>query len=123
MILLAYFAVTLAALAGLTAMILAVAKTLGQCPDAGPRARAAGLTIVTGYLSIGGGAVLLITTLPAIGAEAGILIFAMGLACVILGLGFTQAVTTLRTVLSPAAQPAAHNRPKVEDVPMEPVLA
>jgi hypothetical protein len=67
--------------------------------------------------------VLLITTLPTIGAEAGMLIFSMGLACVIPGLGFTQAVTTLRTALSPAAQPAAHNRPKVEDVPMEPVLA
>ncbi|MGL4234648.1 hypothetical protein [Tabrizicola sp.] len=123
MMLLTYLSVSLLALTGLSAMILSIAKALADCPEKAPRAKAAGITIATGFLAIGGGAVLLIGALATLKADLSLLVFTMGLACVVLGLGFTQAVTTLRAVVD--AGPAAKPLPKSEDlqVQMEPVLA
>jgi hypothetical protein len=121
MLLLTYFAVALLALVGLAAMILAIARTLADCPEKGRRARAAGITIATGFTAIGGGAVLLIASLATLDDDLGLQVFAMGLACVILGLGFTQAVTTLRAVVD--GGPARREPfPEAAPVPMEPVL-
>jgi hypothetical protein len=113
MMLALYLCVTIPALLALALMILAVARAAVACPEDGPRARAAGIAIATGYTAIGAGAVLLIGTLVALAAEPGLPIFAMGLAVLVLGLGFSQAMTTLRAAVRPV-QPAK--------VPLEPVL-
>ena len=122
MMLALYLLVTVPALVALALMILAVARNLAACPEDGPRARAAGVAIATGYLAIGGGAVLLVGTLVALIAESGVPIFAMGLAVLILGLGFSQAMTTLRAAIRPAQPPKADHWPQPAKVPMEPVL-
>jgi hypothetical protein len=111
MTLIAYFAVTLSMLLGLASMIALIARSLALCPESTARARVAGMSVATGFVAIGGGAVLLIATLASMGRDAEMLIFAMGLACLVLGLGFAQAMNTLRAVVQPAA-------PKV---PMDPV--
>lgn len=123
MMLVAYLAVSLLTLCGLAAMILAIANTLAACPEKGPRAKAAGITIATGFLAIGGGVVLLIGALASYRPDPGLLIFSMGLACVVLGLGFTQAVTTLRAVVDGGANPRPAPQPAPEPVPMAPLLA
>ena len=118
-----FFAVTLIALMGLATMILMIARALADCPENAASARAAGITIATGFLSIGAGGVLLIATLPALApGDDGMLIFAMGLACIMLGLGFTQAVTTLRAVVEPAARLVNEAVPQEQVMSMKPVL-
>ena len=101
-----YLIVSLSILAALAVMIMAIAKSLSDCPETGRAARAGGVTITTGFAAIGGGAALLIATLPIIDPTPGTVLFAMGLASLILGLGFTHAVTTLREVVL-AARPKA----------------
>lgn len=123
MMLLTYLTVALLALIGLSVMILTISRALADCPETGRRARAAGITIATGYLAIGGGAVLLIGALATLQADLGLLVFTLGLACVVLGLGFTQAVTTLRAVVDAGARPQQNPFPEGTEVPMEPVLA
>lgn len=104
--LITYFAVAVTALLALAAMILAIGKTLGDCPQTGRAARAGAITIATGFTAIGAGAVILIAaTLPAFDSAAPATLGAIGLACLILGLGFTHAVTTLRHVID-SARPA-----------------
>jgi hypothetical protein len=121
MMLLAYLTVALLALSGLAAMILAVSRALADCPEKGPRARAAGITIATGFLAIGGGAVLLIGALATLKADTSLLVFTMGLACVVLGLGFTQAVTMLRAVVEAGPQARSELLPDAP-LPLEPTL-
>jgi hypothetical protein len=122
MMLLAYLTVALLALSGLATMILAISRSLADCPEKGPRARAAGITIATGFLAIGGGAVLLIGALATLQEDTSLLVFTMGLACVVLGLGFTQAVTMLRAVVE-AAPPARLEPPPPAPLPMAPTLS
>lgn len=122
MMLALYLLVSLATLAGLAGMILAIARAAAACPEEGPRARAAGIAIATGFLAIGGGAVLLIGTLVVLKPDEGLPIFATGLAVLVLGLGFSQAMTTLRAAIRPAPAPKPDNWPQAK-VPMEPVLA
>lgn len=123
MLLLGYFAAALAVLIALALMILAITRALGDCPEKGPRARAAGVTIATGYLALGAGAVMLIGAFATLSAGLETIFFCVGLACIVLGLGFTQAVTMLRAVVD--ASPLARKTPFPEgsEVPMEPVLA
>ncbi len=103
-----YLIVSLSILAALAVMIMAIAKSLSDCPETGRAARAGGVTITTGFTAIGGGAVLVIATLPLFGPNPAMVLFAMGLASLILGLGFTHAVTLLRSVVQSAkATPAA----------------
>lgn len=124
MMLALYLLVGFVALTGLAGMILAIARAAATCPEEGPRAKAAGIAIATGYLAIGGGAVLLIGTLVVLRPTDGLPIFAMGLAVLVLGLGFSQAMTTLRAALRPAPAPApkADNWPQPAKAPAEPVL-
>lgn len=89
--------------------ILRIGQALGNCPATGRAARAAGLTIATGYLTIGGGAGLLITggalmLFPVFYPAA--MLATLGFAILCLGLGFGHAVTTLRDVVAAAAMPA-----------------
>lgn len=97
-----YFAFALAFLAALTTMIVKISRALGECPQTGRAARAAGVTIATGYTAIGCGAVALIgSALPIVEGGTPATLFAIGLVAVILGLGFTHAVTTLRLAVQP----------------------
>lgn len=98
-----YFVFALSLLAVLAAMIAKIARSLGDCPQTGRIARAAGVTIATGYAAIGGGAVALIgSALPVVQGGPSATIFAIGFAALVLGLGFTHAVTTLRLAVQPS---------------------
>lgn len=114
MMLFAYLSVGLLILGGLALMIHRIAVEAGKCPERGAIALAAGVTITTGFAAIGGGVVLLIAVLPLMVPSLEMVVFAMGINCLILGLGFTQAITTLRVAMR-------DGRGKL--VPMEPVLA
>jgi hypothetical protein len=115
-----YFTTSLIALAGLAAMIVFIAKSMASCPDSSRRARAAGVTIATGYIAIGAGVVFMVGTLPLISDDSGVPVFAMGLAHLILGLGFTQAMRTLHAVVEPKPVPPER---LTTPSPVEPVLA
>lgn len=118
--LLAYFIVALGTLIALTRMIVLIGQGMGDCPQTGRMARAASISIATGYLAIGlGGAILIAAVIPALAPEniAGqsvIVLLTAGFASLILGLGFAHAVRTLRLLVI-SAQPKAF-------IP-EPVLA
>ena len=123
MLLLGFFAAAVLVLATLAWMILTIARVLADCPEKGQRARAAGITIATGYLALGGGAVLLLGAFASLDAGLEVIFFCLGLACVVLGLGFTQAITLLRAVVDGEAKPRLNPFPEASAPPMEPVLA
>lgn len=106
---LTYFTVALAILAGLVTMILKIGAMMGTCPISNGAARAASITIATGYSAIGlGGVTLAAILVPAL-IELGpiALLAALGGASLALGLGFTQAVATLRGVVTEVVNPPA----------------
>jgi hypothetical protein len=108
--LLAYFAIALGTLIALTRMIVLIGQGMGDCPDTGRMARAASISIATGYLAIGlGGVVLIAAAIPALGAgdlaeHSVIVLLTAGFASLMLGLGFAHAVRTLRLLVI-SAQP------------------
>jgi hypothetical protein len=107
-----YFALTLSVLLGLALTIHAIAKAIGDCPDTGRAARAAGVTIATGFLAIGGGVVAIIAGfMLMVEPNAATMLGCAGLAVLILGLGFTHAITTLRAVVLAAKPKAALPEP------------
>ncbi|PJI93034.1 hypothetical protein BC777_1901 [Yoonia maricola] len=102
----AFFFVTACALAGLSYMIFRIGEALSDCPATGRAARAGSLTIVTGFIAIGTGAVMIIAagifmTLAGINVET--VLAAIGVSLLGLGLGFTHAIATLRDVVAQAA--------------------
>ena len=105
-----FFLVTALALAGLSYMIFKIGDALTDCPATGRAARAGSLTIVTGFIAIGTGAVMIMAA-GVFTAFAGIdietVLAAIGLALLGLGLGFTHAIATLRDVVAQAAKQAA----------------
>ncbi|MEZ5715326.1 MAG: hypothetical protein R3D85_09235 [Paracoccaceae bacterium] len=111
-----YLAGAFAALALLSFMILKVGALMSDCPDGGPAARTAALSIATGYAAIGAGVVLLVgAALPFLGTETVLTaLLPLGFAALALGLGFTQAIATLRDVLAP--KPAARDIPAAAPV-------
>lgn len=112
-----YFLLTLPVLAGLTVAIRAIASKAGECPSTAAAARLVGASIALGYLTLGGGAVVVLAgLLAALGPETPNLFFCAGLAIILLGLGFTHALTLLRASLQPLPEPAPQT-------PLEPVLA
>lgn len=107
---LVYIALGFGALAALATMILRIGALLGECPQSRATARAGAVTIATGFSAIGAGGVILIgAALPLLPTTplAGFLL-ALGFAALCLGLGFTQAVGTLRALMYDA-------RPKATD--------
>lgn len=119
-----YLALGLLMVTAMTLMILKISSIIGDCPQSGRAARAAGVTIATGYAMIALGGVGLIGAalpllalgsrglLPAMGSAS--LLPALGFAAICLGLGFTHAVATLRAVVREAvdaAQPPAPQPP------------
>lgn len=97
-----YFALSLSALVALTMMILRIGVMLGACPINGPSARSAAITIATGFLAIGAGGVCLLAALITLIPQENpvSLLIVLGLASLALGLGFTQAVATMRDVIA-----------------------
>ncbi|MEL6520127.1 MAG: hypothetical protein AAFQ66_04140 [Pseudomonadota bacterium] len=97
-----YFVLSLSVLGALTYMILQIGVMMGACPVNGPTARSAAITIATGFLAIGAGGVCLlaalITLLPQ--DEPVAMLVVLGIAGLALGLGFTQAVATMRDVIN-----------------------
>ena len=103
-----YFAAALSVLVALAAMILRIGTVLGTCPDKGAAARAGAISIATGFTAIGAGAVTLIAALlPIFGLDLIALYLCLGGATLALGLGFSNAVATLRAVMVDVA-PANH---------------
>lgn len=113
MLLSLYFALALALTLTLAGMILKVGTLLGDCPDSGRAAKAAAVTIATGYTAVGFGGLILIGAgyvIVAPGELAGLL-GALGLASLCLGLGFSNAVVTLRAVVDRAMNPPRPEAP------------
>ena len=109
-----YFIFAYALLAALTGMILQISRKMGDCPDTGRVARAAGVTISTGFAAIGaGGAMLVGSALPIVQGGTPAVLFATGFIAIVLGLGFTHAVTTLRLAVQPLQAGRVVNRPEV----------
>ncbi len=105
-----YFILAACALGALSFMIFKIGEALADCPVTGRAARAGSLTIVTGFVAIGGGGVLIIAagvfvTLPDLAPEG--IMAALGLSILCLGLGFSHAIATLRDVVAQAAKQQA----------------
>lgn len=128
-ILVTYAIASLSALLVLAVMILKIGQIMGNCPETGDTAKSAAISIATGYGAIGAGGVLLIgSVLPLLADEAGLaLIPALGLAVICLGLGFSQAITTLRAVVGGARpkrpEPTTPEPTTPEPTTLEPTLA
>lgn len=111
MLVLTYFAVTLATLLALGLMILRIGRTLGVCPQTGAALRIAAVTIATGFVAIGLGGILLVAAALPLTQDHAVAVFPiMGFACLVLGLGFTHAVRVLKSVAAPAV-PADSGQP------------
>ncbi|MCV2883014.1 hypothetical protein [Actibacterium sp. XHP0104] len=120
-ILITYAILSLGILAILTAMILRIGGLMADCPDTGPATRVATVSVATGFAAIGGGGVLLVGALLVLlpNAAGGLLPIAMGLAALCLGLGFTNAVATLRGVVTGRpAEPVKEPASSIEGVPV-----
>ncbi len=103
-----YIALGFGALTTLAMMILRIGTMLAECPNSTPTIRAAAVTIATGFAAIGAGGVVLIGAVLQLLADAPMAGFlaALGFAALCLGLGFTQAVGTLRAVMQDATRNA-----------------
>lgn len=104
-----YIGLGLLMVTAMAIMILKIGKLLGDCPQSGSAARAAAVTIASGYGMIGFGGVALIgSLLPILDMGALGILPSLGLAALCLGLGFGHAVATLRAVVREAlTQPQA----------------
>lgn len=108
-----YIGLAFGALAALAIMILRIGALLGDCAQTRALARTGAVTIATGFTAIGAGGIILIgAALPLLRDVPMAGFFAtLGFAALCLGLGFTQAIGTLRAVLQDAqskeAAPAA----------------
>lgn len=103
-LILSYTLLGFAMLIALCVMLLRIGRLMADCPITGPRMRISAITIATGFAAIGAGGVALIgagliVSLPHSGLFG--LTTALGLAALCLGLGFTQAVATLRALGEP----------------------
>lgn len=99
-----YIALGFGALAALATIILSIGALLGECPQSIRTARAASVTIATSFAAIGAGGVILIGAILPMMEQAPLAGFlgALGFAALCLGLGFTQAVGTLRALMQDA---------------------
>tara|TARA_R110002095_G_scaffold205319_1_gene188601 strand:- start:181 stop:486 length:306 start_codon:yes stop_codon:yes gene_type:complete len=86
-----YALLAFGALVALCTMILRIGAMIGTCPDSKDTARAAAVTIATGFAAIGAGGVTLIGALLPLNPGAPLVswLLALGCASLCLGLGFT----------------------------------
>lgn len=102
-----YLGLGLLMLLSMALMILKIGSLLGDCPRTGRAAKAAAVTIATGYAMVGlGGVVLIGAAIPLLEGGLLALLPALGLVAICLGLGFSHAVATLRAVVREAVQGA-----------------
>lgn len=121
-----YVALSFACLATLSVMILRIGAMLAVCPQTGDAARAAAVTIATGFAAIGAGGVILIGALLPMFPEPALATFllSLGLASLCLGLGFTHAIATLRAVINgPLPDAPARTEPQLSESPHNDALA
>ena len=106
-----YFVLILGLLAFLATMILKIGRLLGNCPESGTAARAAAVTIATGFCVIGAGGVILIGAAVPLAHQVLLIGFMLlvGFAALCLGLGFTHAVGTLQGVVHAAKSRATQS--------------
>ncbi|MDE4273605.1 hypothetical protein PXK30_00385 [Phaeobacter gallaeciensis] len=103
-----YLALALLMVTAMTLMILKISSILGDCPQSGSAAQAAGVTIATGYAMIAlGGIGLIGAAMPVLDLGVWGLLPTLGFAAICLGLGFAHAVATLRAVVREAVNPPA----------------
>lgn len=101
-----YFGLAAGALIALAIMIFRIGTAMTDCPIVGQTARAGAMTIVSGFAAIGSGGIILIAALAMVlmpGFNVAGSMGALGLSLLCLGLGFTQAVASLRDVVAQAA--------------------
>lgn len=98
-----------AGLVALCYMLMKIGALMATCPINGPQIRISALSITTGFATIGlGGLILLAAALVVLAEfEIAALASALGLGALCLGLGFTQAVATLRAVVWQIQNPVA----------------
>lgn len=96
-----YITLAAAALVALSIMILKIGTLIGDCPQSATAARAAAITVATGFAAIGAGGIILIGAVLPLLQDAALPAFflSLGFAALCLGLGFTHAVATLRAVV------------------------
>lgn len=110
-----YLSLGLTMVVAMAVMILKIGTILGECPQSGRAARAAAVTISCGYAMIGFGGVAIIgTAIPLLEMGAAGILPCLGLAALCLGLGFSNAVATLRAVVREALTPP-HAAPATPD--------
>lgn len=98
---LSYILLAFGALVALCIMLLRIGSLMADCPINGPRLKISAISIATGFAAIGAGGIALIGAgLIAVLPQTQLfgLAAALGLAALCLGLGFTQAVATLRAL-------------------------
>ncbi len=99
----AYLIASTVLVSAMALMILRIGSLLSECPKSGRAARGAAVTIATGYSMIGlGGVTLIGSIVPVLDLDAMGYLAALGFAAICLGLGFTNAVATLRAVVREA---------------------
>lgn len=118
-----YAIVAFASLVALSLMILRIGTLMATCPINGPAIKISALSIATAFAAIGAGGITLIAAGLIVFADAHILALAgcLGLASLCLGLGFTQAVATLRVVVDQLLNPRApQTDPEPRNEPLAP---
>lgn len=101
MLAITYITLAVAALIALCIMILKIGTLIGDCPQSKTAARAAAITVATGFAAIGSGGIILIGAALPLMEDAALPAFflSLGFAALCLGLGFTHAIATLRAVV------------------------
>jgi len=110
-----YLSIAFAGLASLAAVLVLIGRAASDCPETGGAARVASLVVTTGFSAIGAGVILLIASaLPVLmqGRVMGLYV-ALGLVALVLGVGFYNAASAMREILSAAPKSA---KPAVEQV-------
>ncbi len=100
-------------LVALCYMLMKIGALMATCPVNGPQIRISALSITTGFATIGLGGLILLAAAILVLAEFEIaaLACALGLGALCLGLGFTQAVATLRAVVWQIQNPEPIQKP------------
>lgn len=122
---LTYITLALAALIALCIMILKIGDLIGDCPQSKTSARAAAVSVATGFAAIGSGGIILIGAVLPMLEDAALPAFflSLGFAALCLGLGFTHAIATLRAVVRMPAAKRKAPKAKVAKKAAEPQAA
>jgi hypothetical protein len=95
-----YFAAALIILTSLVMIIIKISGDMSDCPQRGKGLKSAGIAIASGYWAIGlGGIILIAAAIAALDfGQLPAMMLGLGFVSMCLGLGFANAVATLRAV-------------------------